>query len=268
MHKVEELEKKWFNYKLKEWVRPMTRLSIFSFLIAGSYLIYDSNPSLFSPAVLSEKMTSVLGVSMEANSSQSDENNSLISKEASTKEIAIAESVNGVSALALAPIIPVIDMEKEERISEVKRQQPKRNANVVAAKPNTYLTAKELAVITKREAKIESVPRKSKKMKFQTTSKNYIETIKEKFSKSNNPREALILAKSYYKNANYEASEKWALAANKLDNSLEDSWLIFAKSKAKLGKKKEALTILVNYYKKSNSRKAQSVIGLIKTGKL
>jgi len=63
-------------------------------------------------------------------------------------------------------------------------------------------------------------------------------------------------------------AEQWALSANKLNNSLEESWLLFAKSKAKLGKKKEALKILVSYYKKSNSIKAKRLIGQIQTGRI
>ena len=92
--------------------------------------------------------------------------------------------------------------------------------------------------------------------------------MKEKFSKSKSPRDALLVAKTYYKNAEYVESEKWSLTANKLNNSLEESWLLFAKSKAKLGKKKEALKILVSYHKKSHSVKAKRLIGKIRTGQI
>jgi hypothetical protein len=58
------------------------------------------------------------------------------------------------------------------------------------------------------------------------------------------------------------------LSANKLDKNLDESWLLFAKSKAKLGKKQEAINILASYYKKSESAKAKVLIGQIKTGKI
>jgi hypothetical protein len=165
-------------------------------------------------------------------------------------------------------------MEKEERISDVKRTKSVKRVkstkekNIVRAKKNAYLTAKELSVIGKSQKKTEVLPRKTKKMNFTSTSSNYLETMKNKFSKSNSPRDALLVSKTYYKNAEYSKSEKWALSANKLDNSLEDSWLLFAKSKAKLGKKKEALKILVSYYKKSQSKKAKRLIGQIQTGRI
>jgi tetratricopeptide (TPR) repeat protein len=92
--------------------------------------------------------------------------------------------------------------------------------------------------------------------------------MKAKFAKSKNSRDALLLAKAYYKEGKYQESEQWALSANKLDNNLEESWLLFAKAKAKLGKKEEAVTILASYYKKSHSTKAKSLMGQIKTGKI
>lgn len=271
MHRVKELEKKWFNYKVKQMMKPTLRWSLFSLLIGGAYYAYESKAISFASLPLGDKVTNVLGVSLERNNSI-EENSSLLPKEelkTVTPSAIKIEEVKAVEALALAPIIPVIDMEKEERrVERTKRVTAKKSSNVVRAKPNAYLTAKELAVISQNQKRVASVPHKTKKMKFQTTSVNYIETIKAKFLKSKNPREALILANSYYKNAEYTKAEKWALSANKLDNSLEDSWLLFAKSKAKLGKKKEALTVLVSYYKKSQSIKAKRVIGQIKTGKL
>lgn len=272
MNKVEELEKKWFNYKVKKTLKPLMRLSLFSLVVGGSYYLYDSKSVSFFSIPLSEKATNVLGVSLEANSSIQEKPIEAVAKTPVVKEkpeVEVVEQKEILDALALAPIIPVIDMEKEERIRETKRRaKPKNSSNVVAAKPNTYLTAKELAVISKSERRVESVPHKTKKMKFETTSVNYLDTIKEKFRKSKNPREAVILSRSYYKSGQYKEAEKWALSANKLDSSLEESWLLFAKSKAKLGKKEEALKILVSYYKKSQSDKAKRVIGQIKTGKI
>jgi len=123
-------------------------------------------------------------------------------------------------------------------------------------------------VVSSKVQSVKKVPHKTKKMHFTSTSVNYAQTIKSKFIKSNNPRDALLLAKLYYKKKNFQEAEKWALSANKLNNSLEESWFLFAKSKVKLGKKHEALKILVSYYKKSNSTKAKALIMQIKMGKI
>ncbi|HHS92837.1 MAG TPA: hypothetical protein ENK82_05775 [Campylobacterales bacterium] len=105
-------------------------------------------------------------------------------------------------------------------------------------------------------------------MKFKTSSSNYLEIMKDKFAKSKNPREALLLSKAYFKEGDYKSAEKWALTANKLNNGLEESWLLFAKSKVKLGKRDEAVNILASYYKRSHSIEVKRLIGQIKTGKL
>jgi hypothetical protein len=267
MNKVKELEDRWFKYRMKKLLSPLIRFSIFSLVVVGSYYVYETKGNGLFSLPLSDKLTNVLGVSMEVNNSMV-EKKSIIDKTVVIQEESSIEPIKAVEKIALVPIIPVIDMEKEERISDVKRHKPLSVANTVAAKKNNYLTAKELAVIRKTHKEDEIVPRKTKKMNFTSTSSNYIETMKHKFSKSNSPRDALLLAKTYYKNKKYVEAEKWSLSANKLDNSLEESWFLFAKSKVKLGKKKEALKILVSYYRKSHSVKAKRLIGQIKTGRI
>ncbi len=84
--------------------------------------------------------------------------------------------------------------------------------------------------------------------------------MKDKFQKNKNPREALLIAKAYYRAGNYKESEKWALKANGLNRNLEESWLLFAKSKNALGQKDEALKILITYYNKTRSPKVRLLI--------
>ena len=300
MRKVEDLENRWFSYKTKKIVSPAIKVSSLYLLLAASYYVYNNKSDMLMSLLPSNAKTNVLGVSMEANKSivkkeevvivkvsekekleeleqevrkEEVTEKEFVKKEVVKKELIVEES-KVLEKIALVPIIPVIDMEKEERISDtkrvksVKRVKARKKTPMVRAKKNAYLTSKELAVIGKSQKRVEVLPRKSKKMNFTSSSTNYLETMKNKFSKSNTPRDALLVAKTYYKNAEYAKSEKWALSANKLDNSLEDSWLLFAKSKAKLGKKKEALKILVSYYKKSQSKKAKRLIGQIQTGRI
>jgi len=280
MHKVKELENRWFHYKMKQIIMPAIKVTSLYMVVVGAYYMYDKNGDM----VLSPKMTNVLGVSMDANDSLV-EKKILVAKPTLALQVPETKQDNRIEEkekIVLSPIIPVIDMEKEERIAEtvkkhkhvkkhkyVKKTKTSNAKHTVKAKKNSYLTAKELAVVAKPHQRIEVVPpRKTKKIHFTSTSSNYIALMKQKFSKSKSPRDALLLAKAYFKKHQYSASEEWALSANKLDNSLEDSWLLFAKSKAKLGKKKEALKILVSYYKKSHSLKAKRLMGQIKTGRI
>jgi ribosomal 50S subunit-associated protein YjgA (DUF615 family) len=161
-------------------------------------------------------------------------------------------------------------MAKENRKVASSRRVYKPTTNghnkLVKAKASTYLTASELSTIKKEVVLLDS--EKTKKINLNGSSANYIETMKKKFSRSKKPREALLLAKAFYAKGDYSNSEKWALTANKLDSSKDESWHIFAKSKLKLGQKNEALKILSSYYKKSHSPKTKALIVKIKTERL
>lgn len=274
MRKLRELENKWLNYKVKRVLLPLVQLSAVYLVGVSAYYVYDKQDSLFASATPTIHNTKVLGVSMENETATK-----VMQKEVLKQKIA-KEEVKTMEKVTFTPVIPVIDMQKEERIKVVKqrasshkRASSKRASHLVKAKPNSSLTPEELATMTKTTPPkvTRNVPkevRKTKKMHFTTTSVNYIEKIKSKFANSNNARDALLLAKLYYKKQNFQEAEMWALRANKLNNKLEESWFMFAKSKVKLGKKQEALKILLTYYKKNHSSKAKQLIQDIKGGKV
>jgi tetratricopeptide (TPR) repeat protein len=152
----------------------------------------------------------------------------------------------------------------KRRALEKKRALEKNSSerkNLIKAKGSSALTSSELGVVN--GAKIDR--KESKKITFHTTSNNYMPIMKRKFEQNKNPREAILIAKAYYKAGNYVESEKWALIANNLDKNSEESWFLFAKSKAKLGKRREALKILVSYHKKTKSPQAKELIEKIQS---
>lgn len=273
MHKVEELEQRWFRYRFKKVVSPIFAVSITTLMLSGTYYLYQTDGSEIFDTPISEQVTAVLGVSMKAENTDLDMSTfAVVEKNNELNKVVKAEEPKMLKEMALEPIIPVIDLEKEERIKDTTVKKAANDAHLVSAKQNAYLTSKELAAVSKVQSvpRVESVPRphKTKKMEFTTSSENYLEIMKDKFVKSKNPRDALLLAKTYYKEGQYQDAEQWALTANKLNNALEESWLIFAKAKVKLDKREEAIKVLASYFKRSNSIEAKRLIGQIKTGKL
>jgi len=101
-----------------------------------------------------------------------------------------------------------------------------------------------------------------------STSVSGYKDVEKRFFESHDVDDALFLAKSYYKNGNYEKAEYWALETNKLDDGHEESLLIFVKSKVKLGHKNEALSILNSYVKQSDSQEAKKLLYRIENDKL
>lgn len=262
MPNIQKLEKKWYQYRVKKFLTRF--LFILSFFALGLSLYYT--------------LTQVKGEKkVENNTSNEMKKVVLQERNVTISEIPVVQTdtssvvtkndnFDAKQEVSLEPIIPVIDMAKEERKSAnyAKGATTKSTlSNGIRAKPSTYLTAQELATVEETMA-----PHKPVKMQFQSSSNNYTETIKSKFLNSKNPRDALLLAKAYYNEGKYKEAEKWALTANKLDQNLEDSWFVFAKAKAKLGKNQEAINILSTYYQRTKSPKAKVLIDKIKTKQL
>jgi len=90
--------------------------------------------------------------------------------------------------------------------------------------------------------------------------------IERRFSYTKEKDDALFLARYYYDKRLYSKAEKWALETNKIDSNIEESWLIFAKAKAKRSQRIEALKILQTYYNETQSTKARTLIDSIRRG--
>ena len=83
-----------------------------------------------------------------------------------------------------------------------------------------------------------------------------LETLIEDFHRNNDIGIALLIARRYYAKGDFANAAKWSLIANNLDKNNEESWLLYAKSSYKLGKKERALTALKIYYNRSRSKRA------------
>ncbi len=103
---------------------------------------------------------------------------------------------------------------------------------------------------------------------IETTSISAYKDVAKRFHQSHDTDDSLFLAKSYYRKGNYKKAEYWALQTNKVNGNIEESWLIFAKSKMKLGRKNEAINVLTTFIKRSNSSEAKSLLYKIKKGTL
>jgi len=118
--------------------------------------------------------------------------------------------------------------------------------------------------IVKKQPKVPQQPyHEKKKIHFRITEKvdlKVLNDIEQRFMRSHDIDDALFLAKNYYDRGNYEKAEYWALKTNKLNSGIDESWIIFAKAKAKMGHKQEAIGILESYLKKSHSDRIRNVL--------
>jgi len=106
-----------------------------------------------------------------------------------------------------------------------------------------------------------NVPRKKMHLNIiKSSTVSAYKDVEKRFYQSHDTDDSLFLAKSYYRKGNYKKSEYWSLQTNKINSNIEESWMIFIKSKIKLGHKNQAIRILTNYAKKSNSSVAWNLL--------
>ncbi|HEX5711559.1 MAG TPA: CDC27 family protein [Sulfuricurvum sp.] len=93
-----------------------------------------------------------------------------------------------------------------------------------------------------------------------------IHEIEERFRVNSNPHLGVYIARYHYEHGNYNEAYNYALKTNSISNTMEESWLIFAKSLVKLGKNDQAKKTLQLYISQSNSENAKSLLYSIQQG--
>ena len=127
----------------------------------------------------------------------------------------------------------------------------------------------KLNIPTENEKIIELEPKAKPKIDIQISSENNeISMLKEDFNKNKNPEIALKIARKCYQDKRYSDTIKWALSANNLDSSIEESWVMFAKAKYMLKQKDDALRALEEYNKNKNKPEINELINKIKSDTL
>jgi tetratricopeptide (TPR) repeat protein len=123
-------------------------------------------------------------------------------------------------------------------------------------------------ILDKLLVKTVSTQPTSKKISIKRqNTQNDIHDIIKRFKKNTKPALSLFVAKKYYELGNYHQAYNYSLITNKINKEIKVSWLIFAKSLVKLGKKDKAISTLKKYIKQSHSSSAQILLDEIRTGK-
>ena len=140
--------------------------------------------------------------------------------------------------------IKAADFEGVENLSLSEIEKMDRSESLVTQKSGTKLVSAQVAT-------------PKKKIFISSQSVGSLSLIKKKFYATHNISFSLLLAEKFYGQKAYKKALKWALISNEIDGNNERSWLLFAKSKAKLGKKQDALNALEVYFKSHPSVKVK-----------
>ncbi len=162
----------------------------------------------------------------------------------------------------------ITEISYENKSMEVIEDMPILEDDKKINKPRVKI---DIQTIDKADLEAETLKKPRKKVHLdilKTTSISAYKDVSKRFAQSHDTDDSLFLAKAYYTKGKYKKAEYWALQTNKVNNNIEESWIIFAKSKIKLGRKNEAIKVLTAYIKKSNSLQAKKLLYKIKKGTL
>jgi len=254
MNSIKALEKKWYQYKLNKNLSLLKIvLSVMVVVLSGylaSLLYWKQQATQAKDSNISTKLM----ISKEINSSHFIENNRTLNE------------INNTNS-AIVPVVAGINISTQNGI----KQEP---INAAKVYPSNTLTPKITPKPKKEPPHLspseiqdiqQDMPKNGIKINMNSSEDNFLANMEEKFKESKSAKDAVVIARTHYENRDFAKASQWALKANSMDKNMDESWMLFAKSKAKLGQDKEAVSILEQYGKRGKESEAQDIIDKIKT---
>mgnify|MGYP000906030193 FL=1 len=249
MHNIELLEKQWKRYQIKKYF-PLIAIALFILIGSMAFNIFDSKIS-------NDRLAAKKSRPIDIQNVYNKENLPFFTHGA----IEIMEP-------AFSEHRTIIAAANEENVQDLNATKETNDSN------NTYKTdiaesaysPKSISSANNMQEHTEEYSKQKIKINLeQTTDINSITDVMRRFYESKDPNDSLFLANNYYEQNDYGKAFYWALETNKITEEIEESWLIMAKSKAKMGDRNEAIRILRAYAAKTNSKKALQLLNQIET---
>ena len=257
MLNIPELEKRWLHYKVKSYI-PYFIITVSIVVIVSILLSFISTASSQStPETTTIEVIEPIAIApVEIQTPPRQER--IVQIPTEQKESTLLK--------------PSFDfMKKMQHATQPyynNNQMQKSTVDTTPALSNKIINKKPVVKEKIIENKVTTVEEPTTKVsiKRQNTQNDIYEIIK-RFKSNKNPALSLFVAKKYYELEDYQQSYNYALITNNLNKEIESSWLIFAKSLVKLGKKDMAIKTLEEYIKHSRSSNATMLLNDINSGK-
>ena len=291
MLNTRELEKRWLHYKIKSYI-PHAVITA-SLLIIGTVIlillsaqekketpsIADINQTKERTKVVQKQKTVQVQTLPKAELQTEEIQKTVLQEQNTINTITQTPIVNQTTKLTLTPsmgFMKHIQNEEQQPYYKSLHQSPAPTKEKVLKKRNKITQTQnkvEEEYIDIQQSKPKTIiktqePEKRKIITIERRdSQKDIKEIISRFKKNNNPALSLFVAKKYYELGNYEQAYNYALITNGINNDIEESWLIFAKSLVKLHKRDMAIKTLAEYIKYSHSGNARILLDDIRSGK-
>lgn len=262
MLNIPELERRWFRYKIKSYIPYLSIIVSLVVIVVVTIFFYSSKKR--PPALQAEK--NVTQIPAPKPPKQAVKTITKAKVVQSTRVAPTPKNIHQKSEKKRQQkLTPSLDFMKRMQNSlqpyyKVEEEQvvtPK-----IEKKAPTKATAEE---VVQPSFESEKVPVKIT-IKRENT-QNDIRNVIKRFKHNNNPALSLFVAKKSYELGDYTQAYNYALITNRINSDIESSWIIFAKSLVKLGKKEAAITTLKKYIHYSNSSNAKILLNNITSGK-
>ena len=277
MHNIHNLEQRWLRYKIKSYM-PLIIIVVFSvILIVTLYLILSSKKTsdLDTKDELKKEKQTKEKVLKEKNTTKSEKTK--VEKSDTTKKPAdkihdvVSKNVDRLENNEKIILTPSFDFMKKLRtesihsydMQDTDRSHSEQNSDTIEQEQNSD-------TIEQEQENTHSTDEKKQKAQISISRKedrNDLKDVIKRFKKNNNPALSLFIAKKYYKFGDYEKAYNYSLMTNEINNDIEESWIIFAKSLVKLNKREKAIKTLTRYVNHSGSGNAKVLLDNIKSGK-
>lgn len=240
---VSKLERRWLKYKLKK-VLP------YGLLITATVLL-----GIIIPWLLLDKPSAVSSAHPKKDSIKT-KTSLPIASEHNEDTMILEPSMDFIQSMP-PPSIPTAD----EPAMNTPVASPKRTMIPNAVPPPAPPAKEPLKTEPKPIPKAAQPVLKGKLSSIKRDDAAFdIHEIEERFRENSNPNLGLYIARYHYDHGNYSEAYNYALKTNAINNTMDDSWLIFAKSLVKLGKVDQAKKTLQLYISNSNSESAKNFL--------
>lgn len=283
MLNINELEQKWLKYKIKSYIPHFVIVVSSLLIIVLLFILVDAN------YFKAENLTADTSNKVE------EATVAVVIEQKKQEPIQAAMVVDSVNNIEPSP---VLNTENESPTEQKNLLNPSMNflKNIqhdampsYSATPYKNQTPQPIAVTPHQSSApapefieetllMEPIKTETKKNLEKETKVNTInikrqneysdiEEIIKRFKKNNNPALSLFIAKKYYELGEYRNAYNYSLITNELNKDIEASWIVFSQSLVKLNQKDEAIKVLKDYIKYSNSNRANLLLDEIQSGK-
>ncbi len=271
---IHDLERRWRSHKIKSYIPYGVIIVSLGIIVVLIFTIYNSKVVTKNISKQPQQKQNIVAIEhIDNNTTKPAEVVKLekktlkekvvvekIIEEKIIKDIKVAKPYNQ-EKVTLSPSLDFISEMKHRAVSYY-------DSDTASSYTKDEVMQKPEPSIVEEPLKIEKqITKKSTiSIERQNTQEDISHVIK-RFKKNNNPALSLFVAKKYYELGEYDKSYNYALITNGINDNIDASWIIFAKSLVKLNQKDEAMKILKKYFEHSHSNQAKLLLEEIRTRK-